>query len=207
MGSIVSKKFTRRSLDAIPTATEPLVVEFPSYFREPLPNSDDIKRIRHSWQLIIEDNGVEYQAQKSVVPYSSCWAWFYNSFYERLFQVAPETRPLFKNDIAAQGKSLVGMISVMIGLFNNMHMHSATEKSTLDGLAKRHVGYGVDCKHYGVFGEVLFWTLKKVLGSECSDEVQTSWLTMYCYMLKIVIPAATREANRQRLEGKRRHSH
>jgi hemoglobin-like flavoprotein len=205
MGSIVSKP-KRKSLDALPVAIQPIILKFPSYYVEPEVNGDDIKRVRNTWQLIIEDNGVEYQAQKSTLPYTSCWAWFYNSFYDHLFEVAPEFRPLFKNDIATQGKALVSMVSTMVGLFNNMHTHHATEKSTLDGLAKRHVGYGVNCQHYGIFGEVIFWTLKKVLGVEYTEDVHRSWVNVFCFMLKTVIPSAAKEESRQLVEGKRRNS-
>ena len=100
----------------------------------------------------------------------------------------------------------MNMISTMFGLFNNMHTHSSTKKSTLEGLAKRHAGYGILGTQYSIFGEVLLWTLKKVLGVEFTDEVERSWLHMYCFMLKIVLPAAAKAENRILVEGKRRHS-
>lgn len=194
-------------MDAEPeVAVETVVAQFPSYYIEAQATGDDIKRVRKSWQLIIEDNGTEYQSQKSAIQWSSCWAWFYSIFYERFFEIAPEVQPLFKKDIAAQGKALVGMISTMLGLFNNIHSHSETEKTTLDNLAKRHVGYGVKCSYYGTFGEVLFWALKKVLGAEFNEETERSWLLMFCHMLKTVLPAAAIAENKHLQEGKQKHS-
>ena len=178
-----------------------VVVKFPSYYVEPKITGDDIKRVRSSWNLIIEDTSAEYHVQKSTIEASSCWAWFYNAFYDHLFEVAPEVRSFFKN-MSSQGRALVKMISTMFGLFNNMHTHSSTEKSTLEGLAKRHAGYGILGTQYSIFGEVLLWTLKKVLGAEFTDEVERSWLHMYCFMLKIVLPAAAKAENRILIEGK-----
>jgi len=43
----------------------------------------------------------------------------------------------------------------------------------------------------GIVGEVLLWTLKKVLGIETySPEVHQAWLKIYCRMVRIIIPVA-----------------
>ena len=41
---------------------------------------------------------------------------------------------------------------------------------TLEGLARRHLGYGVKDEHYDKVGEALLWTLEKGLGDEAGCE-------------------------------------
>jgi hemoglobin-like flavoprotein len=116
---------------------------------------DDCIRARESWQLIVEDSSEEFQSQKGLIQASSCVSWFYDMFYERLFEVAESVRPLFKNDMQVQGKALVKMISAALGLLND----TAHLVEALQGLARGHAAKGVEFAQYGIVGEVLLWTL------------------------------------------------
>lgn len=190
MGAIISSKKDPKE--------EELVVKFPAFYVEADVTADDIQRARDSWTLIVEDSTVAYQSQKTLIQSSSCVSWFYDLFYERLFQVEPATKPLFKNDMQVQGKALVKMISAALGLLNDIP--SLTE--ALQGLARGHAAKGVVSSQYGVVGEVLLWTLKKVLGDQYTSDVEGSWLKIYCFMIKVIIPAAVDEEKKMRDEAK-----
>jgi hemoglobin-like flavoprotein len=192
MGAIISSRKEVKE--------EELVVKFPSYYVEAEVTADDVQRARDSWALIVEDTSAEYQAQKSMIQSSSCVAWFYDLFYERLFQVAPTTKPLFKNDMQVQGKALVKMISAALGLLNDV----ASLTDALQGLARGHAAKGVVSAQYGIVGEVMLWTLKKVLGEHYTPEVEGSWLRIYCFMIKVIIPAAVEEEKKIREESKKK---
>ena len=156
---------------------------------------DDCIRARQSWLLIVEDSSAEFQSQKGIIQASSCVSWFYDMFYERLFDVAVATKPLFKNNMQVQGKALVKMISAALGLLNE----AVQLTEALQGLARAHAAKGVESSQYGIVGECLLWTLSRVLGEAFTDEVKTSWLKIYCFMLKVILPTAVEEENILRL--------
>ncbi len=60
-------------------------------------------------------------------------------FYDRLFEIAPEVRPLFPDDLAEQKKKLIGMLVTAV---SNLHQVDKILPAVED-LGKRHVGYGV----------------------------------------------------------------
>src|SRR4051812_16290293 len=65
-------------------------------------------------------------------------------FYGKLFSLAPEVRPLFKNDLRDQGRNFTAMISVAV------HWLARPEKILLaiQQLGRRHAAYGVTARHY-----------------------------------------------------------
>jgi Globin len=156
MGAIISS----RKVPQEGGKEEELVVKFPAYYIEADITTADIQRARESWELIAQGTSVEYQQKRFMLDNSSCLAWFYDSFYDHLFEVAPNTKPLFKNDIVVQGKALVRMIYSVLGILNDIP--ALTE--TLENLARGHTARGVVSSQYGIVGEVLLWTLRRVLG-------------------------------------------
>lgn len=107
-------------------------------------------------------------------------------FYGRLFEADPSLRPLFKGDIADQGRKLVTTLGVVVnGLRNLEAMLPAAE-----ALAVRHVGYGVRPEHYQPVGEALIWTLGKGLGEAFTTEMREAWIAAYTALSGAMIAAA-----------------
>ena len=76
-------------------------------------------------------------------------------FYDRLFEIAPQTRAMFPDDMIEQRRKLMAMLAgVVKGLANLEQVLPAA-----GALAKRHVGYGAKAEHYPVVGAALLWTL------------------------------------------------
>jgi hemoglobin-like flavoprotein len=96
-------------------------------------------------------------------------------FYDRLFEIAPEVRPLFPDDLVAQKKKFIAMLATAV---TNLH---AVDKiaSAVEDLGKRHVAYGVTAKHFAPVGAALLWTLEEVLGSDFAPPVKTAWTEAY----------------------------
>ena len=46
-------------------------------------------------------------------------------------------------------------------------------------LGRRHVGYGVEPRHYDTVGAALLWTLKHGLGTAFTPEVREAWTAAY----------------------------
>ncbi|MEW6453656.1 MAG: globin domain-containing protein [Pseudomonadota bacterium] len=111
-------------------------------------------------------------------------------FYERLFTIAPETKSLFKGDLKAQSRKLMDTLALAIGMLRDM----PTLVATLEGLAKRHVSYGVKDEHYAKVGEALLWTLEKGLGAAFTADAKAAWTVLYGAVSDIMRKAAAKPA-------------
>lgn len=96
-------------------------------------------------------------------------------FYGRLFEIAPEVRPLFKADIAEQGRKLMTTLAVVVnGIDNLSALMPAVER-----LGARHAGYGIADEHFTPVGAALIWTLEQGLGDDFTPETREAWVTAY----------------------------
>lgn len=113
------------------------------------------------------------------------------AFYERLFQIDPTLRGLFRDDLARQGERLMHMIGAAVGLLNRPE----TLFPVLHALGARHVGYGVKAEHYDTVGTALIDTLEAGLGSGFTSELRTAWVRLFdivrCEMLTPTAAPAT----------------
>ena len=96
-------------------------------------------------------------------------------FYDRLFEIAPEVRPLFRDDLVVQKKKLIAMLATVV---TNLHEVDKIAPA-VGGLGKRHVAYGVTVKYYEPVGAALLWTLEETLGSDFTPQVKTAWTEAY----------------------------
>jgi len=107
-------------------------------------------------------------------------------FYGKLFAKAPGVRPLFPEDMKAQGQKLMQMIGVAV---NNM----ATVEQiipALEACGRRHVDYGALPDHYPVVGEVLLDTLATAVGDDFTDEARDAWAKTYGILSSVMLDAA-----------------
>lgn len=49
---------------------------------------------------------------------------------------------------------------------------------------------GIRTIEYGVIGEVLFWSLQKILGDAYTRRVEEAWTKVFSSMLRIIVPIA-----------------
>ena len=107
-------------------------------------------------------------------------------FYDRLFAIAPEVKPLFKGDMTEQGKKLMATIAVVVG---SLHSLSAILPA-VSALAKKHVAYGVNPGHYASVGQALLWTLERGLGPAWTPPVAAAWSEAYGTLSSFMIGEA-----------------
>ncbi|MGF1445127.1 MAG: globin family protein [Pikeienuella sp.] len=107
-------------------------------------------------------------------------------FYGRLFRIAPETRSLFRDDMAAQGAKLTDTLGFVI---DHLDAPEALGEAA-HALARRHVGYGVLPGHYALVGEALVWTLAQMLGPRFDAETRAAWVAAYDALSRDMIAAA-----------------
>jgi hemoglobin-like flavoprotein len=107
-------------------------------------------------------------------------------FYDRLFAIAPETKPMFRGDMDVQATKLLDMLALAIGSFRDM----SSLIPLLESLAVRHIGYGVRDADYDKVGEALFWTLEQILGPAFTPIVRAAWATLYGTIADVMRAAA-----------------
>jgi hemoglobin-like flavoprotein len=96
-------------------------------------------------------------------------------FYGRLFEIAPEVRPLFRHGMDEQKHKFMSTLAVIVGsLDDNSKLITLTEM-----LARQHDNYGVLPAHYVLVGEALLWSLERVLGEDWTPSVAASWSKAY----------------------------
>ncbi len=110
-------------------------------------------------------------------------------FYGRLFEIAPQLRPLFRGDMAEQGHMLMATLAIVVRGLTRLD----TILPAASALAKRHVGYGVKEEHYAPVGAALLWTLEQGLGAQWTPELASAWTAAYTtlsgYMISEAYPA------------------
>ena len=109
---------------------------------------------------------------KKVAPIASTAA---DLFYDRLFEIAPDVRVMFPDDLREQKKKLIGMLGIAV---SNLHQLD-TIIPAVENLAKRHVGYGVKPEHFQPVGAALLWTLEQGLGADFTPPLKKAWTDTY----------------------------
>jgi nitric oxide dioxygenase len=107
-------------------------------------------------------------------------------FYDRLFEVAPAVKPLFRGDMAEQRRKLIATLAVVVNGLDDL----PSVLPAASALAKRHVGYGARPEHYPVVGEALLWTLTRGLGPQWTPEVAGAWTAAYTTLSGFMIEEA-----------------
>jgi hemoglobin-like flavoprotein len=107
-------------------------------------------------------------------------------FYQNLFAADPSLKPLFKGEMPEQGKKLMQMIGAAVGKLNDL----PALVPILQGLGKRHAGYGVEDSHYQTVGAALLKTLEQGLGADFTKEVKQAWTAVYTVMADVMVAAS-----------------
>jgi len=107
-------------------------------------------------------------------------------FYNRLFDLDPSLKPLFKGDIKEQGKKLMATIGVAVSALKNIEQIIPTVQE----LGRKHVDYGVKDEDYQTVGDALLWTLGQGLGSDFTSEAEEAWSETYLVLADVMLRAA-----------------
>lgn len=89
-------------------------------------------------------------------------------FYDRLFQLDPSLRPMFRTPQAEQARKLAHVVTAVVkSLSRPQQILPAVEE-----LGRRHSNYGVRPEHYATVGAALLSTLQSGLGEAFTAEVR-----------------------------------
>jgi len=107
-------------------------------------------------------------------------------FYGRLFEIAPDVKPMFPADMTDQRKKLMATLAFVV---NGLSQLGAVLPAA-SALAKKHVGYGVKPEHYMPVGAALLWTLEKGLGTAWTPPIAEAWTSAYTTLSGFMISEA-----------------
>jgi len=147
-------------------------------------------RPQRSQDMTPESKRVIKETWALVVPIADTAA---QLFYNRLFEIDPSTRALFKTtNMAEQRKKLMHMLTVALQSLDKLE----ALVPVVENLGRRHVGYGVTAAHFESVGAALLWTLEQGLGKAWTPEAAAAWTELYG-VLSAVMRRAANETQQQ----------
>ena len=97
-------------------------------------------------------------------------------FYQRLWEIAPETRAMFKStDMETQGMKLMQTLGVAV---RALHDLSGIDLFLYD-LGQRHISYGVNKAQFALVKVALLWMLEQCLEDEFTPNMRDAWDAAY----------------------------
>ena len=96
-------------------------------------------------------------------------------FISRLFEIAPYVRPLFRGDVMAHGTKFMEMVEQTILALDE----EEPLRQRMRSMGRTHALVGVARAHYDIIASALLWTLERVLGEHCTEEVRAAWIELY----------------------------
>lgn len=110
------------------------------------------------------------------------------TFYDRLFETAPEVKPLFeKVDMDGQRQALLNMLVVLRESLRDLD----DIVPDLEDLGARHVDYGAQAAHYPVVGEVLIGAMAEVAGDRWKPDYTAAWQEAYGVVQNVMLSGAS----------------
>jgi len=110
-------------------------------------------------------------------------------FYQRLFQLDPSLRSMFRGPLEEQARKLGHILTVVVkGLRRPEQILAAVQE-----LGRRHANYGVRPEHYDTVGAALLWTLETGLKEAFTVEVREAWTSAYVFLSTTMQDAANAE--------------
>ncbi len=103
-------------------------------------------------------------------------------FYDRLFEISPESEALFKGDMRVQYEKLVDMLMLVLHSLDNLgQLVVAVEE-----LGERHARNGVTPAQYDEVEQALIHALSQnVIG--WTEEEQAAWGTLYGFLADLMM--------------------
>jgi len=152
-------------------------------------NTTQSKIVLESWQLCMSGDCEPYreaQSKQSKEPTLTPEVFFFNTFFNRLFDMLPEVKAMFKN-FRSQSRMLAKTLNYLV-----MYPTEPDRQDEFDlGLvhvAAAHNKRGIKPYHYNIMGLVLLYTLRTCLGEHYNDNLNRAWVMSYSRMMHVVIP-------------------
>jgi hemoglobin-like flavoprotein len=113
-----------------------------------------------------------------------------DTFYTRLFTVAPSVKPLFAGTNLRRQKAM--LLATLVLLRKSLRNVDAIVPK-LRELGARHVSYGAETAHYPVVGEVLIASMAEVAGDAWRAEHARAWSAAFEVVAGAMLDGAAAE--------------
>mmetsp|Transcript_35925 Transcript_35925/g.36609 ORF Transcript_35925/g.36609 Transcript_35925/m.36609 type:complete len:360 (+) Transcript_35925:93-1172(+) len=183
----------------------------PKYLvKDAIVTDEHIQLAKSSWVMIMSGENTEpFIIRKAVsksdsFPYTSSLTWFYDAFYNKFFELCPDTKAMFERvSMVKQGRLIAGVISSALESFND----TEKLKKRLVSNTVNHNGRGIKSEHYAKMGEALVSTLEMIIGPKFDSATKKAWYRIYSYMLNIILPVSVEyEVEEKRKQSGKIHS-
>ena len=107
-------------------------------------------------------------------------------FYDRLFEIAPELRAMFLNDMTEQGMRFMSTLGVIV-----QHLDDPKAlRPYLERLAQGHAAYGVKPEHFHPMGQALIRTMRETMGENFPAGADAAWEAAYDHLAREMVQLA-----------------
>lgn len=104
---------------------------------------------------------------------------FAQLFYDKVFEIAPVARSLFRNNMTDQGRLLTHMLGgIVYSLSRPEHLTTGLKK-----LGQSHVKYGVQAAHYPIVKTAMMATIDETLGELKTPKTLDAWSTALDFVM------------------------
>ena len=110
-------------------------------------------------------------------------------FYRHLFEMAPQVRHLFGENLEAQQGKLIRMLQYIVSNIDQLHQIA----KEVQDLGRRHYHYHALPHHYELIGSALFKTLQVATKDAWTPEVENAWRTAFNTLRNMMIIAQESE--------------
>ncbi|MCE7733504.1 MAG: hypothetical protein GPJ54_01415 [Candidatus Heimdallarchaeota archaeon] len=107
-------------------------------------------------------------------------------FYNKLFELDPISKPLFKTDLISQGWKLIDTLTFVIDSINSITKFENVRQKIVE-LGAKHVEYKVQDYQYPIVLESFLYTFNLLLADSFTKDMKNSWVKFYNYVGDIMI--------------------
>jgi hemoglobin-like flavoprotein len=104
-------------------------------------------------------------------------------FYRRLFEADPTTEELFSDSPANMAAKFADELAAIVEAITSYETFAPRVRD----LAIRHVGYGVQTRHYQSLGDALIATLAEHLGPRWDPDLEEAWRRAYNLVAELMM--------------------
>ncbi len=108
-------------------------------------------------------------------------------FYGRLFELAPQTRGMFKIGMPEQARKLMATLTTLVDSLDRFE----ELRQDLADLGRRHADYKAEPAHYQVLVTALMWAFGQAWDIEFDRETRTAWEHLLNEVSAVMIERAT----------------
>lgn len=140
-----------------------------------------------SWSNVMSGRTPPYLEAKEKKPELTPLVYFYETFYDMLFSLAPEVKPMYTRKMSSQGRMLANVIKFIVKQMEEEDQGIFVK--TMEELAVVHNVRGVTADQYSTLGMVLVHTMRECCGPIMfDDDLRRAWVLVYSRMMQVIIP-------------------